>query len=380
MTALFIFLSLILLATVLVQIGKAVELMRQIKGDDVAEAENSKWNGIFSLVFVVTFLIGTIWSAYHYSDSMLGYGLTPASAHGKEIASLFNVTLFFTGIVFVLTHIALFWFSYKYRWQKGRKSVFFPHDTKLEIYWTAAPAVVMTFLVIKGLDAWNRVMADVDPKEAYVEVEATAQQFNWLLRYPGPDGKIGTRDYKLTTGTNALGQDWTDAKNHDDFMPDDLVLPVGKKVRVRIIAKDVLHNFYLPHHYVKMDAVPGIPTYFIFTPDMTTAQYRQLLSKNPDYQGPFDPAEPNGPKRWEKFEFELACAELCGKGHYSMRRVVRIVPQDEYERWLTTQKSTYEQSVKGTKDDPLKAKWDAMKAAEVKIDSTTTTTAPAAAH
>ena len=263
MTALFIFLSVVLIAIVLLQIGKATELIRQIKGEDAAEAENSRWNGWLAIGFLIVFLPATIWSAKSMSHEMLGYGLPAASEHGKELGSLFNVTLFFTGIVFVLTHIALLWFSYRYRWQKGAKVNFFPHDNKLEIWWTAIPAVVMTFLVIRGLDAWNRVMGDVKEGEDYIEIEATAQQFNWILRYPGPDNKIGTKDYRLVTGKNPLGQDWTDPKNFDDLQPDKIVLPVGKKVRVRIIAKDVLHNFYLPHFYVKMDAIPGLPTYFM---------------------------------------------------------------------------------------------------------------------
>ena len=172
----------------------------------------------------------------------------------------------------------------------------------------------MTILVVRGLDAWNTVMADVKPDEKYMEIEATAYQFAWTLRYPGADGKIGARDYKKTTANNTLGQDFTDPKNWDDIVSsgagDILYLPVDQKVRVRIIAKDVLHNFYLPQFRVKMDAIPGLPTYFVFTPVKTTAEYRQELSKYPEYQQPADPADPTGPKRWEKFEYELACAEL----------------------------------------------------------------------
>lgn len=356
MTALFIILSIVLLAIVLIQIGKATELIRVIRGDDVAEAENARWNGWLSLGFMVVFLVGCVWSAWDWRDVMLGYGLAPASKEGDELVTLFNVTLFFTGIVFVLCHIALFWFAYKYRWQKGGKAKFFPHDNKLEIWWTAIPAVVMTFLVIRGLDAWNRIMTDVKEGDDYMEIEVTGQQFNWLLRYPGADGKIGARDFKLTTGTNPLGQDFTDSKNWDDFQPDEIWLPVNKRVRTRILSKDVLHNFYIPHLYTKMDAIPGLPTYFIFTPTKTTAEYRNELKDNPAFQIPFDKAEPNGPQRWEKFDFELACAELCGKGHYSMRRVVKIVTQEEYERWLAVQKSFYETSIKGTDEDPMKGK------------------------
>ena len=343
MTSLIVLLCIILITIVLVQIGKVYELTNVIKGERQVLRDNSKWNGWFSLVFLVVFLGGVFISAYKFKNVMFGYGPhASASEHGKLLDDIFFVTLVLTGIVFVLCHIALFWFTYKYRYQEGRKAKFIPHDNRLEIWWTAIPAVVMTILVVRGLNAWNTVMADVKEGEDYMEIEATAQQFGWTLRYPGADGKIGTRDYKKTTGANTLGMDFTDPKTWDDFIPgQEFMLPVGKKVRVRIIAKDVLHNFYLPQFRVKMDAVPGLPTYFVFTPAKTTADYRNELRKYPEYNEPFDPADPNGPKRWEKFDYELACAELCGKGHYSMRRVLKVVSQEEYDAWVKQQKSFY---------------------------------------
>jgi cytochrome c oxidase subunit II len=358
MTSLIVLLCFILIAIVLVQIGKVYELANTIKGERQVLRDNSKWNGWFSLGFLVVFLIGVFWSAWDMKNVMLGYGPhESASAHGGMLDNLFNVTLAITGIVFVACHIGLFWFAYKYRYQEGRKAKFIPHDNRLEIWWTAIPAVVMTVLVVRGLNAWNTVMADVKEGEGYMEIEATAQQFGWTLRYPGPDGKIGTRDYKLTTGANTLGIDFTDPKTWDDVIPgQELYLPLGKKVRVRILAKDVLHNFYLPQHRVKMDAVPGLPTYFVFTPTKTTAQYREELRKYPEYNEPFDPADPTGPKRWEKFDYELACAELCGKGHYSMRRVLKIVTPEEYEAWYKQQKSFYLTEIRGKEDDPNKDK------------------------
>jgi cytochrome c oxidase subunit 2 len=153
-----------------------------------------------------------------------------------------------------------------------------------------------------------------------------------------------------------LGQDWNDERNLDDFNSDELVVPKGKKIRVRITARDVLHNFYLPHFRVKMDAVPGIPTYFIFTPIKTTEEYRQELRKYPEYNVPSDPNDPNSPPKWQTFNYELACAELCGKGHYSMRRLVKVVTPEEFEKWYAAQKSFYSTSVKGTDEDPFKGK------------------------
>ncbi len=358
MTSLIVLFCIILMTIVLVQVGRVYELTNVIKGERQVLHDNSKWNGWLSLAFMVLFLGGTIWSAWSYRNVMLGYGPhQSASEHGILLDDIFNVTLVITGIVFVLTHIALFWFAYKFRYQEGRKAKFIPHDNRLEVWWTAIPAVVMTILVVRGLNAWNTVMADVKEGEDYMEIEATGQQFGWTLRYPGADHKIGTRDYKKTTGANTLGMDFTDPKTWDDFIPgQEFYLPVGKKVRVRIIAKDVLHDFYLPQFRVKMDAVPGLPTYFVFTPTKTTAQYRDELRKYPEYNEPFDATDPTGPKRWEKFDYELGCAELCGKGHYSMRRVLKVVSPEEYDLWVRQQKSFYLSEIRGKEDDPNKDK------------------------
>ncbi len=220
MTALIIILCVILISIVLVQIGKVTELTAQIKGESEAMRDTSKWNGWLSLAFMVVFLGGVCISAYYYKNEMMGYGPhTSASAHGSTLDDLFHITLLFTGVVFVLCHIALFWFAYKYRWQEGRKAQFIAHDNRLELIWTAIPAVVMTILVVRGLNAWNTVMADVKPDEDFIEIEATGQQFNWIIRYPGPDGKLGTRNYKLTTANNQLGMDFTDPKTWDDVIP-----------------------------------------------------------------------------------------------------------------------------------------------------------------
>jgi cytochrome c oxidase subunit II len=369
MAALFILLCVVMLAIVAVQIGKVSELSARIRGEKEAQKETNEWNARGMVVFAVAFLIFSVVSATFYTQDMLWYGPhKSASAHGSSLDRIFNITLVITGIVFFITQIALFWFSYKYRGREGRKVLYLPHDNRLEMIWTAIPAVVMAFLVIGGLDAWNEVMADVKPEEKvgqdYIEIEANGMQFAWNLRYPGTDGALGAKDYRKITANNAFGQDWTDPKGHDDFYPDEIVLPVGKKVRVRITARDVLHNFYLPHFRVKMDAIPGLPTYFVFTPTVTTEEYRQQLKGSPEWNEPYDPKDPESRTRWEKFDYELACAELCGKGHYSMRRVVKVVSQPEYEQWLAKQKSHYLNQVhnkglkkpNGDNEDPYEGK------------------------
>lgn len=351
MTIFLVIISIILIAVIIVQIGKVTELAAKIRGEEEMQYEVNRSQGAYMIIFLVVFLVGCVASALYFKNYMLGYGPhTSASQHGPIIDKVFNVTLFFTGIVFVITHILLFYFGWKYSAKKGRKALFIPHDNKLEIIWTAIPAVVMTFLVVGGLDAWNEIMADVNDGDDYMEIEATGFQFGWNLRYPGNDGLIGEKNYKLITSENPLGQNWKDVKNHDDFLASELVLPVGQKIRVRITAQDVLHNFYLPHFRVKMDAVPGMPTYFVFTPTKTTEEYRAELKKFSEYNVP-DPADP-AKMLWETFDYELACSELCGRGHYSMKRPVKIVSQEEYDTWLATQSSYYFSNIRFKESDP----------------------------
>ena len=353
MTLLTIIIAFALIALIIVQVSKINELSKGIRGEEQSAMQTNKRQALYLLVFGVLFLIFTVVSAIYYKNYMLGYGPhEAASEHGPGLDQLFNTTLIITGIVFVITHIALFYFSYKYRFDPSRKALFMPHDNKLEIIWTAIPAFAMFALVINGLILWNKVMVDVEPGEDYLEIGATGMQYSWIIRYPGPDGNLGSKNFRLINSINSLGQDWSDLKNLDDFLPTDIVLPKGKKVRVRISARDVLHNFYLPHFRVKMDAVPGLPTHFVFTPTKTTQEYRDELSKYKEYQVPADPTDPDGPQKWEVFDYELACAELCGYGHYSMRRKVVILEPDEYEAWARQQQSFYLSSIRGTDEDP----------------------------
>lgn len=351
MTTLIVFVCIALLLLIVLQIGRVRDLAKQLRGAEEVDTRNTNMTGIYLVGFMVLFLIIGTGSMYMMKNYMLGYGPHESSSvHGARIDSMMNVTFIVTYIVFIITQILLFWYAYKYRQQKGRKAQFISHNNTLEIVWTGIPAIVMTFLVIGGLDAWNEIMADVGTDEEILEIEATGYQFAWQLRYPGDDGLIGRKDFRLISGLNTLGQDWEDEKNLDDFLATDLVLPVGQKVRVRITAKDVLHDFYLPQFRVKMDAVPGLPTYFVFTPKKTTKEWRKGLSEYAEYQIP----DPDDPEKmlWETRDYELACAELCGTGHYNMRKKVRIVEMDEYEDWLAEQKSYYMENIRGSKEDP----------------------------
>ncbi|MFT6335569.1 MAG: cytochrome c oxidase subunit 2 [Saprospiraceae bacterium] len=357
MTGLIAFLIVGLLAVIVVQIGKVSDLAARIRGEEEVAQQSNDRTAVWCVVFMVVFLVLGTGSMYYFKDVMLGYGPHgSASEHGGWIDGLFHTTLIVTFIVFFITHVLLFWYAYKYRSREGNKAQFISHNNTIELVWTVIPAIVLTFLVVKGLVAWNNIMPDLGPDDEFLEIEATGHQFAWEIRHPGLDGKLGTKDYRLIRpGVNSLGIDWSDDKSVDDFIVQDVIyLPVDTTVRVRITSKDVLHNFYLPHFRVKMDAIPGLPTYFIFKPIKTTEEYRQELRKYPEWNTPYDAEDPESEPRWKMFEYELACAELCGKGHYSMRRVLKIVSKEEYKDWLVGQESTYMTTVRGKDNDPRK--------------------------
>jgi len=173
-------------------------------------------------------------------------------------------------------------------------------------------------LVITGFFTWTTVTNTAEVK-GDINIDITGHQFAWEIRYPGPDGILGKKNYKLTTGINKVGVDYSDKNSFDDLVADTIVLPVGKSIRLNIQAQDVIHSVYMPHFRVQINAVPGLPTYFKFVPTITTAAMK---------------AETDNPK----FEYLLYCNKICGASHYSMQKVVRVVSYGEYLDWLSHQK------------------------------------------
>jgi cytochrome c oxidase subunit 2 len=242
---------------------------------------------------------------------------------GVNYDSMFNRTVFVTGIVFFLTQGILFWYCFKFQASDKRTSFFFAHNNKLELIWTTIPAIAMAVLVAMGLRNWFDVTSPA-PQNATV-VEVMGKQFNWLVRYPGKDNELGKRDFrKISDANNVMGLDWSDPHNQDDIISQngELHVVVNKPVKLLINSRDVIHDVGLPHFRMKMDAVPGITTTLWFTPTITTDSMK-LITKNPD------------------FVYEIACDQLCGKGHYSMRGTVIVQTQADYDKWMASQQSYY---------------------------------------
>ena len=308
-----------LIVVILLQISKAGEMLNELGSERKAEDTNNRLQASLFLGTLIFGLLAIIWSAFHYSPMFLP---TPSSEHGVDIQRMYFWTLVSIVPIFFLTQILLFGFAYSYRRDDNRLSHYFPENNKLELIWSAIPAVVMVLLVTGGLRQWLKITGPIpeDKQEQVITIEATAQQFKWDIRYAGLDKKLGKKAVRDMSEENPWGQDWADAANQDDFVPTEVYLPVNKPIMVKINSLDVLHSFYLPHFKVKMDAVPGIPTQFWFTPTKTSVQMQQELD---------DPG----------FVYELACAELCGKAHFNMRKEVFIVTEDEFNTWMKEQKS-----------------------------------------
>ena len=187
----------------------------------------------------------------------------------------------------------------------------------LELVWTVIPAIVLTYLIFNGYKEWTKITNEppVQLQEDMVEFEIVGQQFAWSVRYPGKDKVVGNHYFRDIDASNSFGIKPTDENGWDDFAVRKIYLPVNKLTHVRIRAKDVLHSVYMPHFRVKMDAVPGMPTDFWFTPTKTSYEMRQELGN-------------------QDFNYEVACTEMCGKGHFSMRFLVEVVEEDVYNEWL----------------------------------------------
>ena len=286
------------------------------KTKNSASIQNSGSNKVNAILFMV-FLIGAGVLMFWYSIKEFdNYQLPIASEHGAVTDNLFWITTAVTGVIFLITHILLFWFSYRYQYQEDKRAAYYPDNNKLEIIWTLVPALVLTVLVISGWRAWKDITAPA-PENAHV-VEIMGYQFAWEARYAGKDNQLGEYDYRLIDATNSRGIDFTDQNSFDDFEANVIVIPKGEPVLFKIRARDVLHSVFAPHMRLKMDAVPGMPTRFWFTPTKTTEEMR-VETGNPE------------------FEYEIACTEVCGRGHFSMRKVIQVVTPAEYQKWFAEQ-------------------------------------------
>jgi cytochrome c oxidase subunit 2 len=230
------------------------------------------------------------------------------SVSGAAVDREFSSTLLILGFVFVLGQIALGLFVLKY--QSSSRSSHTTGHRGAEFAWTAVTAVIFITLSLAGERTWAELRDSAASSPQDLQVEVTGTQFAWYFRYPGPDGQFGATsptnvDASLGSAA-AIGLDTNDPAAKDDRVTSALVVPVDREVRLQLHAQDVIHSFFVPELRLKQDAVPGL-----------NVESHFQATKLGDY--------------------EIVCAELCGLGHYRMHAVLRVVSEDDYQRWQRQQ-------------------------------------------
>ncbi len=178
---------------------------------------------------------------------------------GISVVLLFGIT------------VVMVWFVIKYRRSKNPVASDIRDNYLLEIIWTIVPTLIALSMFYIG---WQSYMGlRMVPKGA-MEIEVSAQQYSWIFVY-----------------------------QNDKESENELVVPVGKAIKLNISSVDVIHSFYMPAFRIKVDAVKGMPTYAWFFADKVG-------------------------------EYDIQCTEYCGVNHSAMVAKLRIVPEEEYLAWL----------------------------------------------
>ena len=235
-----------------------------------------------------------------------------ASAATGFIDRQFTITFIIMGIVFLAAQLGLGYIVWRYRQTPTSPPVSYSHgNTTLEIVWTGLTTVLFVGLNLMGSQVW--ASQRFDPAEAgAVKVEATGMQFAWYFRYPGADVSYAKTKATLMDpsagGEAALGLDTSDSASKDDVVTGTMYLPVDREVDLSLRSVDVIHDLFVPAFRFKQDAVPGLNIHMHFKPTAIG-------------------------------EYEIACAELCGLGHYKMHGMVHVVSQEDFDKWLAAREA-----------------------------------------
>ena len=267
---------------------------------------------IILLLVVIASVAFHIWSPWWW---------TPVASNWGNIDSTIILTFWVTGAVFVAICLFMAYCVWQYRYRPERKAEYKPEDKKLEWRLTLITTLGVVALLAPGLIVWNKFISV--PSDAF-KIEVLAYQWGWNYRLPGNDGVLGKTSVDLISDENPYGLDSNDPNSKDDIlvMDADLHLKINQPVKIELRSLDVLHNFYVPQFRAKMDTLPGIISYYWFTPE-------------------------------KKGEFEILCAEFCGTGHYAMRGKVLVDEENDYSNWLAKQISYEKMLAKNNKEKKL---------------------------
>jgi cytochrome c oxidase subunit 2 len=246
-------------------------------------------------------------------------GLPPlAAAHGGQIDGLIGWIHVFMFVLFVGWGGFFAYCLIRFRRSRNPVADYAGVTSHRSTYLEVGVAVVEAVLLIGfAIPLWAARVDDIPPESDALVVHVTAEQFAWNIHYAGPDGVFGRTDITLLDlQSNPLGLDRDDPAAQDDVTTlNQLYLPVNKPIILKLRSKDVIHSFGVPEFRVKQDTIPGLTIPIWFVPNVTTAEMRTRTG-NPDFQ------------------YEIACAQLCGLGHARMRGFVTVQSAEEFQAWM----------------------------------------------
>ena len=250
---------------------------------------------IFAIIIIAS-IIFHFWSPWWW---------TPVASNWGNIDATIILSFWVTGAVFVGVCLFMAYCVWRYRYRPDRRAEYEPDNKKLEWRLTWLTSLGVAALLAPGLLVWNQFVTV--PQNAF-NVEVLAYQWGWNYRLSGEDGILGKTDAKLVSYENPYGLNLNDPNGKDDIIVQDadLHLQIDQPVKINLRSLDVIHNFYVPQFRAKMDTLPGIVSYYWFTPTKTG-------------------------------KYEILCAEFCGTGHYGMRGTVLVDEKKDYSNWLAQQ-------------------------------------------
>ena len=260
-------------------------------------------------IILVLVAVGTV--AFHFWSP---WWFTELASNWGSMDTMIVITFWVTGVVFIGIIMFTAYCVFRFRYQPDRRAAYEPENKKLEIWLTALTAVGVAVLLAPGLVIWNKYVTVPDDA---AEIEVVGAQWQWIYRYPGADGLLGTSNARNINDDNPFGLNPDDANGKDDILvsSDDLHMPVGKSVNLLLRSIDVLHDFYVPQFRAKMDMVPGLVSFYWLTPTRTGT-------------------------------FDILCVELCGSGHYAMRGKVVVEEVEVFNAWLAEQETFAQQQAR----------------------------------
>ncbi len=305
----------------------------------------------WSILFGVVMLACTIlWAVAPFVP---GWWLPhAASTWAGAVDGLYYMVLAICGVLFLLTEGILVWNLWRAAEHPGQRSQFVHGHHRLEVFWTSATAVVLLIIAFAQVGTWGVIkywwtfpmfakkpdgfqVTDqfkkdpVNAPQGYVQMEVFARQFEWRVRYPSRERMASFESDPSSPGHESPANFSASPHIDDVHVVNEIHVWKGAAVLVHLKTRDVIHSFYLPNMRLKQDALPGrtIPVWFMPTESNTV----RVGNDWQDGRG----REPDGKPKDIHYVWELACAELCGWGHYKMQgRLYVHETREDYEAWL----------------------------------------------